>query len=377
MSLKFRILLLTTIIFIVSALAAGFATHSLTERVIAEWGERFAQQQVRYHKSKALQPILRELALAKQLARSLIIRDWAQEPNNETKRRLALRELESFRQSFQEQNFFVALAENGQYFYNNAQNEFAGRELRYSLNPALSKDQWFYTLLRRSDEVQINVEPDAKLGVTNVWINVQIRDDSGRQVLGVAGTGLNLDYFINDMEDSNAEGVSSLLVDDTGSIQLHRNKALIDYASLTKPIAERQTLFSLLDTPSDQDSVREAMNQLRGHPQTTTTRYVHFAGKRYLIGMTALPEIGWFEITLLDLNELLPIQRFADIALVFLISLLAALIVLTIALNRLVLTPLGRLRTAMSQVASGNTTPIQLLQSGSGELRDVMAHFPR
>jgi hypothetical protein len=213
MNLKLRILLLTSLIFIVSALAAGLAARALIERVIAEWGGRFADQQVRYHKSKALQPILREVALAKQLARSSAIRDWSADPGDQALHRRAMRELESFRRNFQEQSYFVAFAATGQYFYNNAKNEFAGRELRYTLDPAVPKDQWFYTLLRQSDELQINVGPDRALGVTNVWINVQIRDESGKRVLGIAGTGLNLDRFIGSFDDGNIEGVSSLLVD--------------------------------------------------------------------------------------------------------------------------------------------------------------------
>lgn len=377
MNLKLRILLLTSLIFVVSALAAGLAGRALIENIIAEWGVRFADQQVRYHKSKALQPILREVALARQLARSDAVRNWAADPENDALHRAAIRKLESFRQNFQDRSYFVTLVANGQYYYNNAANEFAGRELRYTLDPALDKDQWFYTLLRQEDELQINVGPDRALGVTNVWINVQIRDESGKRVLGIAGTGLNLDRFIGSYGDGNIAGVSSLLVDGSGAIQLHRNKALIDYASLTKPLAERKTFFMLLDSPSDRASIRNAMAELRGAQRSTAMLHVEFAGKPHLAGVTALPEIGWYEITLLDMEQLLPVSRFAGIAAIFLASLLAALVCLAVALNRLVLNPLAALRAAIGRVAAGNTAPVRLPVPISGEMRELMEHFTR
>jgi len=117
------------------------------------------------------------------------------------------------------------------------------------------------------------------------------------------------------------------------------------------------------------------MTALRGARQAPVMLELQFAGKPHLAGVTALPEIGWYEITLLDMDELLPVSRFAGIAVTLLVSLLAALACLTIALKRLVLDPLGVLHAAIGRVAAGETAPVQLPQPASGEMREVMAHF--
>ena len=373
MNLKARILLFTAAIFVAAALAGWLATRALTMGIIEEWAERRVRIQVLYHKSRALEPLLRELALARQLARAPAIIDWAREPENPQYRAEALTELESYRENFREHSYFLALADSGRYYHNNAKNEFAGAELRYVLDAAKDGDQWFFELLRQKHEVQVNVEPKEKIDTTNVWINALVRD--GERVLGVAGTGLDLGNFIQGILDSDERGVTSLFIDTTGAIQLHKSEALIDYAPLTKKVTERKTIFALLDSDEDRANLRNAMAELQGDRQTAVIPRITIAGKSYLAGMTALPEIGWYEITLLDLDVLLPLNRFAGITLVFMLSMLMALALLALALNRLVLQPLEKLNEAMEEVAGGKPPPANLARLGLGEMRVAMTHF--
>jgi diguanylate cyclase (GGDEF)-like protein len=373
MNLKARILLLTAAIFVAAALAGWLATRALTMGIIEEWAERRVRIQVLYHKSRALEPLLRELALARQMARAPAIIDWAREPDNPQYRAEALTELESYRENFREHSYFLALADSGRYYHNNAKNEFAGAELRYVLDSAKDNDQWFFELLRQKHEVQVNVEPKEKIDTTNVWINALVRD--GERVLGVAGTSLDLANFIQGILDSDERGVTSLFIDTAGAIQLHKSEALIDYAPLTKKVAERKTIFTLLDSDSDRANLRNAMAELQGDRQTAVIPRITIAGKSYLAGLTALPEIGWYEITLLDLDVLLPLNRFAGITLVFMLSMLVALALLALALNRLVLRPLEKLNEAMAEVAGGKPPPANLSRLGLGEMRVAMTHF--
>lgn len=373
MNLKARILSLTAAIFVIAALAGWLATRAMTAGIIEEWAERRVRIQVLYHKSRALEPLQRELALARQLARSPAIIDWARAPDNAKYQAEALAELENYRESFREHSYFVALADSGRYYHNNAKNEFGGAELRYVLDQARDNDQWFFELLRQKHDVQVNVEPKEKVDTTSVWINALVRD--GGRVLGVVGTSLDLSSFIQSILDSDERGVTSLFIDTAGAIQLHKSEALIDYAPLTKRVVERAAIFDLLDREDDRANLRKAMSELQGDRQTSVIRRIDIAGKSYLAGLTALPEIGWYEVTLLDLGVLLPLNRFAGITLVFMLSMLAALALLTLALNRLVLLPLEKLNEAMAEVAGGKAPPANLARLGLGEMRVAMSHF--
>ncbi len=373
MKLQLRLLLLTALIVVGSAGAAFMVARALAEDMIEAWAQRYALRQVLYQKSHMLQPILREMELARSLAQSAPILAWARRPEDPNLHREGLRELETYRQRFREHSYFLALAGNRRYYMNNADNAFAGHEWRHTLHPDQPDSRWFYELLRQKRDVQVNVEQDMSQQTTNVWINVLVRE--GDQVLGVTGTGLNLQNFLHDVLQSDEPGVTSLYIDDQGAIQLHPDRSLIDYASITKAATEHKTFLALLDRAADQSAVKHALETLRLGERTFITQRVQLGERTHLLGMVALPEIGWYQITLMDLSVMLPLSRFSTMGLVYLLTLLAAMGLLAWSLNHMVLRPLAQLNKAMAQVLAGQPVPPEWIHQGSGEMRDVMAHF--
>ena len=176
MNLKPRFLLLTIMLFVIAAIPAWFTVRMLAEGIVEQWAVLYAEKQALYDKSRTLQPIMRELELSRQLVNSQYIRQWARNPNDKKNTQRAIAEIESFRQNFTGHSYFVALLKNGNYYFNNAKNEFEGKELRYILDPKSAKDAWFFDLIKQSSDIHINVNPDPKLGVTKLWIDVLIRD---------------------------------------------------------------------------------------------------------------------------------------------------------------------------------------------------------
>ncbi len=375
MNLRPRFLLLTAVFFIVIALPSWFAVRSIAEHIVAQWAVRHAEIQVRYDKERTLQPILREVALSRQLANSLALRRWAAHPEDPELERLALAEMESFRLNFQDQSYFVALLKNGAYFHNNASNEFAGREFRYTLQPGAAKDAWFFDLIRQKRDLHINVNPDLDLGITKLWIDVLIRD--GNTILGMAGTGLDLTRFINDVVEEHVSGVTSLFVDHAGAIQIHRNQQWIDFGSVSKTGGQRKTLQLLFDRPEDLTAVMAAMKSLESQEQSVTTHFVEIKGRRHLAGIAYLPEIDWYEITLMDLDVLLPFSQFTGLLVFYALILVGLLLLFHLALRHYVLVPLDTLNAEMSRVEAGQGTAQELDRIGTGEIRQLMQHFAR
>lgn len=373
MNLKPRFHLVTLLLIAVSALAGWWSVRTLAESIVEQWATHYAEKQVLYDKSRTLQPIVREVALARQLANSQYIREWALLPDDPASTRNAVSEMESFRLNFRDRNYFVGLLGNGHYYYNNAKNEYQGRQFRYVLDPGQKKDAWFYDLIRQGRDLHINVNPDPELGITKLWIDVLIRD--GNDILGIAGTGLDLTGFIRNVVEEGVPGVTSLFVDHAGAIQLHRNESLIDFGSISKHTAERNTIDLLFDQAADRNAILAAMKTLEDRRQTVITEFVSVNGKRNLAGITYLPEIGWYEITLLDLDVLLPLSQFSGLLLVYAATLLVAFLLLNLFLNHQVLTPLSQLDQAMARVESGEEVPEHLADLGTGEVRRLMGRF--
>lgn len=375
MNLKPRFLLLTILFFLISAIPSWFAVRALVEGVTEQWAVRYAEKQVLYDKSRMLQPILREVALSRQLASSQYIREWARNPENKEKTRRALIELESFRRNFADQSYFIGLEKNRQYFHNNAGNEFEGKEFRYVLDPKAKKDAWYFDLIKQGREIHINVNPDLALGITKLWIDVLIRD--GNDILGIAGTGLDLTYFINNIVQEGTPGVTSLFLNHEGAIQLHRDTALIDFASISKSGEERKTIELLLESPADRKLIFAAMKELESQKKTVVTAFVTVDGKRQLAGIAYLPEIDWYEVTLIDLDVLLPFSNFFGVVLVYALTLLGTLLLFNLALNRFVLSPMQKLERAMTLIETGQKVPHELGLTGAGEIGLMMQRFSR
>lgn len=373
MNLKPRFLLLTALLVVASATAAWYASRELAENIIEQWAVRYAEKQVLYDKARTLQPILREIALSRQLASSHEIRRWARQPEHPEYARSAIAEMENYRLNFADRSYFVALRESGRYYHNNAADAFAGRQFRYVLSPDKAADRWFYDIIRQNRDLHINVNPDVNLGVTKLWIDVLIRD--GNDILGVAGTGLDLTRFIQGVVDAAQPGITTIFVDHGGAIQVYRDQRLIDFSSISKSTKEHKTLDLLFDQEEDRTAIHAAMKELEAPDSGVVSRFVEIGGKRYLAGLAYLPEIDWYEITLLDLNVLLPLSSFSGILLVFVFTLLAALVLFNVLLGRQVLRPLAELEGAMRQVEEGRDVPALPPAPGGGEIPRLMSHF--
>jgi diguanylate cyclase (GGDEF)-like protein len=375
MNLRPRFLLLTALSFVVFGVSSWAVVRTLAEGIVEQWAVRYAEKQVLYDKSRTLQPILREVALARQLAHSQHIKRWARQPDDPSLTQIAISEMESFRPNFQDRSYFVALTQNGHYYHNNASDEFAGRQLRYTLDPGAPKDAWFYDLVRQQRDLHINVNPDVDLGITKLWIDVLIRD--GNDILGMAGTGLDLTSFIRNVVEENVPGVTSMFVDHNGAIQIHRQQQLIDFGSVSKNGKEQKTIGLLLDREKDRQAVLAAMKTLERQDSTVSTLFVEVQGKRHLVGIAYLPEIDWYEITLMDLAVLLPFSEFGGLLGMYVVTLVAILLLFNLVLRRYVLQPLTRLDEAMTEVEAGTQLPVGLADMGTGEMRRLMERFTR
>lgn len=372
LNLQSRFLLIIGASLLCFALVIWWVFSQEGERLVERIGARFAEKQVLYDKARTLQPLIREVALARQMADSSIIKQWVKNEQDPQLQRRAMAEMEKFRQNFQDGSYFLALTQSGHYYFNDASKQYAHEQLRYTLNPMKPADAWFYATIKSTDEYRINVDPDTHLGVTKVWINVLLRD--GDKVLGVLGTGLNLTDFILNVTDIPQPGVTNLFVDRNAAIQIYRDIGYIDFSSLTKSANQQHSIDLLLEQPDDRAWIRQTIKQLAVGGSSVATRFVLIEGKRYLAGVVALPEVGWYDITLLDLAVLLPQHDFQEIGLTVGGAALGLLLVLAFTLHKLVLRPVAVLTDAAARISRGDYAPAEL-EKVSGEVGQLTTQF--
>lgn len=374
MKLNTRFLLLRGAIFLVFAVLCVLAFHSMVGTINEQWGKQFTQRQVLFDKYRTLSPLIREIKLARQMAAEPALKAMARNENDAVARQRAIAVMERYRFDFRDHSYFAAFANSGKYYFNDANGKYTGRQYRYSLSPSANNDAWFYATLKAGKDYQVNLDPDPKLGVVKVWINVLLKH--GDEVLGVIGTGIDLTDFLKESVGLEQEGVHNFFVDESLAIQLSADPKLINYASLAKDVTERIKIDVLFDDPSDMARLRQMVKALSKDPDAGEVRtlWVSYRGEKHLLGIAFLPEVGWYDLTLMNENSLAVLHGFAWLPVVFGVLFLIALAILNFFLNRWVLTPISRLQSASEEIQRGNLD-IEPPLVGKGEIAALSISF--
>ena len=124
-----------------------------------------------------------------------------------------------------------------------------------------------------------------------------------------------------------------------------------------------------------QPAVLDAMERLAARGDKVSTLFVQVEGKRHLAGIAYLPEIDWFEITLMDLDVILPVSQFTGLMLVYGLTLVGLLLLFHLALRQYVVHPLSRLDQAITALEAGQTAPSLDDRGAGGEIHRLMRRF--
>lgn len=351
-SLQARVVLLMLAIFFVISIAAYIAFDRIIATTTVQLGQLFAERQVQFDRYRGLETLMREASLAQTLARSPAITAWARDEDDPVARTRGLAELEHFRTAFRDNSYFFVIDASGNYYFNDHQNRYAGNQWRYSVQADNPRDGWYFATIASPAECQLNVDHDDNLAVTNVWINCQVRHQG--RTIGVVGTGIDLSSFIREVVDIRQRGVESIFIDRSGAIQAHRDPEQIDFHSLTKDIKYKNTVFNLLDREEDRTAVAAMMERAASGQEAVETGFVRIDGKKVLAGIGYLDQLGWFNVTLMDIDQIIDNSMFRPIAALLALILAAATMLATVLFKRSVLDRLATLEIWVARLRSGD-----------------------
>ncbi|MBV5277379.1 HAMP domain-containing protein, partial [bacterium] len=352
-SLRSRFLLLTAIIFPLLGVGTTLLFERIVEPIAADFGTDLAEKQVLYDQAKIEGLLGREIALARKLADSPLLRDWAAHEDDALKRRAALQELESYRRLFRDQSYFFVVRRSLHFYSNDRESSRAGKELSYTLELDNPRDAWFASSIKEGQPFQLNLDHDFVLKVLKVWINTLVYNDR-HEVVGVAGSSIDISDFLKDFLSTGNASMTRILVDEGGAIQAHPRIELIDQNSKTKAVEARRTIFSLLENEADRRRLQEAFTRLAAGAARVETLPLAIEGHKSLLGVAHLNELGWFVLTVMDTENLVPRSAFFPLGALLLTSLLLTIGLLLWLLNRLIISRIERMDRAAREVANGN-----------------------
>jgi diguanylate cyclase (GGDEF)-like protein len=220
----------------------------------------------------------------------------------------------------------------------------------------------------------LNVDNDDVLRVTKVWMNCVIRE--GHDVLGIVGTGVDLTSFIREVVDIPQTGVQSMFVDASGALQAHRDPRLVDFHSLTKDIDAKKTVFSLLDKPEDQAALRDIMTEVTSGDVLVQSRFMQVGGHEMLVGVGYLDRLGWYNVTFMDVDQIIDRSLFLPIGLLLGAMMIVAAALLAYLFQGRVVNRLARLEGYAKRIEAGDLRIAPAIaDSGHDEIGRLFASF--
>lgn len=354
-SLRTRFLLMAGISVLLLLALAVYGARWYSHEVVGVTGRHYAELNAAYEKSRLVQVIGRELSLAQKMASSPVLKDWIAAESDPTRRARAIAELEDYRSFFRSRSYFFAISQSGNYYYADGNGEQAIDQPRYALSRAIATDTWFYATLDASEDQLLNVDTDRHLGVTKVWVNTVVRDAAGRGI-AVTGTGVELSEFIASVVASSRPGVQNLLIDAHGAIQASPDRAIIDYASIRKARTqeEQSTVFGLLDRTTERTRLKELLDQIQRGKLDSGALAVRVNARERLLGVSYVPEIRWFVVSLVDPAVGMNKRALPYGAFLILTALVATMALLAYVLDRQVIRRLAHLNRFAERIGVGD-----------------------
>ena len=371
-SLRTRILLLTLCAFVAVSVPAYFSFVAIVNATVVTLGTLFAEKQILFDRYRGLGALMQEVKLAETLARSGAIAAWARNEEDPQLKQLGIGELEHFREAFSDHSYFFVVDASGNYYFNDAANAYAGKQLSHRLSRDNPRDGWYYKTAALGEGCHLNVDHDDALGVTKVWINCVIRD--GDRVLGVLGSGLDLTAFVREVVDIPQTGVTAMFVDRTGAVQAHRDPRLVDFHSLTKELGHKKTVFSLLDRPADRETMQAMMDRVTSSAVMVESQFMRINGAEVLVGVGYLDRLGWYNVTVMDVDKIIDRSLFLPIGLLLGGLMLLSVGVVGYVFKRQVLDRLARVEGRFAAVTGGRFAPGPV-DEGSDEIGRMSRAF--
>ena len=329
---------------------------------------QYSQVVNHYRSNSTLDPIIREVELVRQVSLHPNIITWAENAEDSVYIDVATDTLEQFRWQLLSKNFFVALDSNLAYYFNSTENiRESASLLRYHLNPEQAEDQWYFKHKQRAAPFGVNINHDHHLGITKLWINQSIIKNG--QFLGIVGTGLSLEPFMDGLFRENAIGVDTLFVDELLNVQLIRD-ANIQFSDDFKGKVQGKPLSAFIQDPNDYVHVVQAINAQKNGAEPNAL-LVDYNDSNSLVSINYIKPLNWFEVTFINMDSLLASTNVTLLCCVLLLTLVGFLLTIWLVIELTFLRPFARLVKAAQQYRTQDY-PIQFTYKPHSEIGDVM-----
>ena len=365
------LLLGTTLLVLAIALAVGWRAVNTVRH---ELGSALARDHARLAQQRIAGKLGQEIALVRRFAASDWLLEWLADEKNPKLSARFRQEAEKYRQAFADTGYFTVSAQSLHFYYVDA--HIKTHQWAYTVQESNAENAWYFATLKSPDGLWVNVDFDAEIKATKVWINKLALDDAGA-VRGVVGAGINLTQFIAEVLTVREPGITTMIVNEHGAIVAHPDASMIQFNLArqgTAPTGGHKSLFQWV-AEADAEQVRNAVAHA-GQQGDATAISTLFNGEPRMLGFASVPSLGWTVVTMVNIhsNSLFDPSRMAMTAGAMLGLLALLFAAATLGIHLLVLRPLARLAHSADKIGKGSYGT-RLVSRRADEIGDLTRAF--
>ncbi|GFK92273.1 Methyl-accepting chemotaxis protein McpH [Fundidesulfovibrio magnetotacticus] len=351
-SLRSRLNLAVAGLFL-ATLCVVLAFLAVTSReVVTGFAGSLAVKQALLERNKIASVIDREVALARALARDALVGRFVLNEADPAVKEAARAQLENYRTLLRDKSYFLAVERTKHYWFFDGTKPDQGLAM-ITLNREDPKDRWFFYSMAQVEDYALNLDYDRAFNSIKVWINVVLRGPDGAKV-GIAGSGIDITEFFREIVSQSESEISTIVVDRAGAIQAHPDLEIVTHNARATSDAGKITIQGLLGHGPGGNAVEAALQRLDAGASVVERFPLVLDGTERLAAMTALPDLGWYSLVLVDISRAAGSGFFRPLAALTVLSLVVVLGAVTFLLGRMVIKPLAALTEASAEMARGN-----------------------
>ncbi len=265
------------IVVVIAVITYGFVSKQQAEqRVSQQLREEISQKGIMME--DYLQP---EIALTKKLATCPTVIEYFKNPEDLELKQRAWKELKSYQEAFSSHIIFWA-NDIDKDFYN-------AMEYSYTVNPDNPADYWYKMTLYETDVYNFNINYNADLDMTCLWLNAVMRDEKMKPI-GLSGTGIELDNFIDTCFESLSENIGMYFFSDDKEITGAKEKSIV---------VDKLHIDSIYPQLNNLDALMKKAKEVGA-----SGNLVEFEASSYEHGVIRyLPSYGWYLIAIAPDNS--------------------------------------------------------------------------
>lgn len=314
MTIRTKLLGVTVMLCAIFCLGMYLSVKHIVNEIVHELLWKYSEVTTQYDSEKALSQLSQQIEIARKMAQSEEVQDWALDASNPQKQRRAQQWLRSQRELFFEDNYYIVLNENLSFYMSSKDDTKNQPYFRYHLSPDNPNQSWYFTQRVNHELLGATVDYDNNLHEVKLWVSQPILHNG--EFLGLLGTSLDLGPLVPKLVGKQYPGLTTIFVNHTGNIELDPSFTSGEFVNHLKNLKDKKSLHQIIQDEKSYDTVMGAMNQ-QGNGQETQAIVVNLEPDDTFVSIKHIPDLGWYQIKFVDVDKVLDgnyLKSFSEIS---------------------------------------------------------------